>query len=71
MLQVENKNLLIAALRVHVEALKQEADKHTLPNPAFGAYDEYGFSFVAGGLYVLIKDWISNDMREAAETMGK
>ena len=70
-LQVENKDLLIAALRVHVEALKQEVDKHTLPNPAFRAYDEYGFSFVAGGLYMLIKDWINNDMRESAETMGK
>ena len=44
-LQVENKDLLIAALRVHIEALKQEVDKHMMPNPAFRAYDDYGFSF--------------------------
>ena len=70
-LQVDNKDLLIATLRVHIETLKQEVDKHITPNPAFRVYDEYGFSFISGGLYMLIKDWINNDMRESAETMGK
>lgn len=70
-LQVENKDLLIAALRVHIKTLKQEVDKHIMPNQAFRAYEEYGFSFVSGGLYMLIKDWINNDMQESAETMGK
>ncbi|MEL6272769.1 MAG: TetR/AcrR family transcriptional regulator, partial [Chloroflexota bacterium] len=46
-LQVENKDLLIAALRVHIEALKQEADRHMMPDPAFRAYGKYESSFVA------------------------
>ncbi|MEL6152138.1 MAG: TetR/AcrR family transcriptional regulator, partial [Chloroflexota bacterium] len=70
-LQVENKDLLIAALRVHIEALKQEADRHMMPDPAFRAYGKYESSFVAGGLYMLIRDWVTNDMRESPETMGK
>ncbi|MEM7800261.1 MAG: TetR/AcrR family transcriptional regulator [Chloroflexota bacterium] len=70
-LQVENKDLLIAALRVHIEAFKQEVDKHIPPNPAFRVYDEHGFSFVSGGLYMLINQWISNGMQESAETMAK
>lgn len=70
-LQVENKDLLIAALRVHIKTLKQEVYKHTVPNPAFRVYDEYEFSFVAGGVYMLLKDWVDNDMRESPETMGK
>lgn len=70
-LQVENKDLLIAALRIHIEALKQEFAKQISPNPAFQAYEKYEFSFVSGGLYVLINNWISSGMRESAETMGK
>jgi AcrR family transcriptional regulator len=70
-LQVENKDLLIAALGVHIQALKHEAFKHMMPNPAFRAYEEYESSFVSGGLYMLIRDWVSNDMRESPETMGK
>ena len=42
-----------------------------MPNPDFQVYEDYEFSFVSGGLYMLIKDWINNDMRESAETMGK
>lgn len=70
-LQVENKDQLIAALRVHVKTLKQEVYKHSMPNPAIRAYDEYEFSFVAGGLYMLVKDWVGNGMQESPETMGK
>lgn len=70
-LQVENKDLLIAALRVHVETLKQEVDKHIRPTPTFRNYDRYEYSFVAGGLYMLVKEWIDNGMQEPAETMGK
>ncbi|MEM6526795.1 MAG: TetR/AcrR family transcriptional regulator, partial [Chloroflexota bacterium] len=70
-LQVENKDLLIAALRVHIDALKREADKRMMPDPAFRVYNDYESSFVAGGLYMLIKDWVNNDMQESPETMGK
>ncbi|MEM9775936.1 MAG: TetR/AcrR family transcriptional regulator [Chloroflexota bacterium] len=70
-LQVENKDLFITALRKHVEALKQEAVKHLKPNPAFQPYDEYEFSFVSGGLYMLLKNWINNGMQESDEEMGK
>ncbi|MEM7335003.1 MAG: TetR/AcrR family transcriptional regulator [Chloroflexota bacterium] len=70
-LQVENKDLFIASLRVHVESLKREADKHIMPNPAFRDYDEYGFRFVSGGLYMLLQDWINNGMQESDDRMGK
>ncbi|MEM6284083.1 MAG: TetR/AcrR family transcriptional regulator [Chloroflexota bacterium] len=70
-LQVENKDLLIAALRVHIDALKREADKRMMPDPAFRVYNDYESSFVAGGVYMLIKDWVANDMQESPETMGK
>ena len=70
-LQVENKDLLIAALRPHIEGLKHEVDKHfSLPKGA-KLYADYETSFVSGGLYMLVKNWISNGMQESAETMGK
>lgn len=70
-LQVENKDLLIEALRPNIEALRNEVDKHLPPLKVAQVYADYETSFVAGGMYMLIKDWIKNGMRESAETMGK
>ncbi|MEO0561201.1 MAG: TetR-like C-terminal domain-containing protein, partial [Chloroflexota bacterium] len=58
-------------VRVHVETMRREVNKHALPNPAFHIYDKYEFSFVSGGLYMLIKDWVGSGLRESPETMAK
>lgn len=70
-LQVENKDLLIETLRPHIQALRAEVDKHFTPPEIIQTYVNYETSFVCGGLYMLIRDWISNGMQESAETMGK
>lgn len=70
-LQVENKDLLIEALSQHITALRSEVDKHFSPPKLAQAYKDYETSFVSGGLYMLLKNWIKNGMRESAETMGK
>ncbi|MEM9775703.1 MAG: TetR/AcrR family transcriptional regulator [Chloroflexota bacterium] len=70
-LQVENKDLLISALRSHIEMLKNEVDKNFPPNPTLKAYEDHVISFVSGGVYMLVKNWISTGMKESAETMGK
>lgn len=71
--QVEDRDLLIAALTPHVEALKQEVDKHFPPSATENtrACEGYVTSFIAGGLYNLLRTWIDTGMRESAETMGK
>ncbi|MFK7801060.1 MAG: TetR/AcrR family transcriptional regulator, partial [Anaerolineae bacterium] len=70
-LQVENKDLLIEALSPHIKSLKSEVDKHFPPPKGAQLYADYETSFVSGGMYMLIKAWIKNGMRESAETMGK
>ncbi len=70
-LQVENKDLLIAALRTHIEMLKTQVDKHFPTNQAWNIYEDHIISFVSGGIYMLVKNWINNGMQESAETMGK
>ncbi|MEM8858006.1 MAG: TetR/AcrR family transcriptional regulator [Chloroflexota bacterium] len=70
-LQVENKDLLIGALRTHIEMLKNEVDKHFPASSKLRAYEDHVISFVSGGVYMLVKNWISNGMQESAETMGK
>lgn len=70
-LQVENKDLLIEALSPHIKALRNEVAKHFSPPKDVQVYADYETSFVSGGLYMLIKNWIKNGMVESAETMGK
>ncbi|MEM7537792.1 MAG: TetR/AcrR family transcriptional regulator [Chloroflexota bacterium] len=69
-LQVENKDLLIAVLHTHIETLRHEYEK-VVPSvtiqPQFGAYAGH---FISGGLYMLLKSWIDNGLQESAETMG-
>ncbi len=70
-LQVENKDLLIEALNSHIKALRNEVGKHLSPPEIIQTFVDYETSFVSGGLYMLIRDWIKNGMRESAEKMGK
>ncbi len=69
--QVENRDLVVAALRPHIEALRARVvPDHPLP-PASGAYEPYVTDFVAGGLYMVLKRWIDRGMQDSAETMGQ
>ncbi len=70
-LQIENKDLLIDSLKPHIKLLRNAVDQHFSPSNTVQAYADYEISFVAGGLYMLIKDWIKNGMQESPETMGK
>ena len=69
-LQVDNKDLLIAALHTHIEMLRQEFERVVPPATYLPEFEAYTSNFFAGGLYMLLKMWIDNGMQESAETMG-
>ncbi|MEM7344029.1 MAG: TetR/AcrR family transcriptional regulator [Chloroflexota bacterium] len=69
-LQVDNKDLLIAALHTHIEMLRQEFERVVPPTTDLPELEAYMSNFFAGGLYMLLKMWINNGMQESAETMG-
>ncbi|MEM7118304.1 MAG: TetR/AcrR family transcriptional regulator [Chloroflexota bacterium] len=69
--QIENKDFFVDALKLHLLAMKRELDKfQPLLEPA-EQYEEYIISFIAGGLYMLVRSWLQNGMRESAETMAE
>ena len=70
-LQVENKDLLIASLYTHFAALKSELDKHEPLHESSFVYEEYILGFVSGGAYMLLKMWLGNGMRESAAEMAR
>lgn len=69
-MQVDNKDLLIALLRTHIENLVQEYEKYVPPVELSMIDREYLLSFISGGTYMLLKDWLNNGMQESAEIMG-
>ena len=69
-LQVDNKDLLIAALHTHIETLRHEYEKGVSPVALPPQFDKYAANFISGGLYMLLKNWIDNGLQESAETMG-
>ncbi|MEM9775931.1 MAG: TetR-like C-terminal domain-containing protein, partial [Chloroflexota bacterium] len=70
-LQVENKDMLISALRTHIEAIKSGVEEKFPFPESLSHFEDHVTSFISGGLYMLIKDWINGGMQESAETMGK
>ena len=68
--QVENRDLLISALVPHVESLRMQLDQHFTSAELVNPYEDYVTVFMAGGLYMMLKRWIDEGMRESAETMG-
>lgn len=68
--QVENRDLLISALVPQVEGLRLQLAEHFTPAELANPYENYVTEFMAGGLYMLLKRWIDEGMRESAETMG-
>ena len=69
-MQVENKDLLIASLRANVADIKQRFDKHFPPLDIAHDYEDYLIDFAAGGAYMLLKRWIETGLRESPETMA-
>ncbi|MEM7335848.1 MAG: TetR/AcrR family transcriptional regulator [Chloroflexota bacterium] len=68
--QIENKDFFIDALKLHLLAMKREIDKVApLPESA-QQYEEHIISFLSGGMYMLVRNWVQNGMRESAETMA-
>ena len=69
--QIENKDFLIDAIKLHILAIKRQLDQfEPLLEPA-QQYEEYIISFMSGGFYMLVRNWLQNGMRESAETMAE
>ncbi len=68
--QVDNRDMLISAFVPHVEGLRMQLDQHFEPAERVNPHERYVTEFMAGGLYMLLKRWIDEGMRESAEIMG-
>lgn len=69
-MQVENKDLLIASLRSNMQTMKQRFDQHFPPLEIAHAYEEYLLDFYAGGTYMLLKRWIGSGFKASPQTMA-
>ncbi len=69
-LQVENKDLLIGALRMHIESIRGELKTYMPNTDLLDDYEDYVLEYFAGGVYMLLKNWLGNGMQESAEQMG-
>lgn len=70
-LQVENKDLLIARLREHLAVLIEELAEHPQTPARKSPMHQHVVDFVAGGAYMLLKRWFEEGMQESPEEMGK
>lgn len=68
--QVDNKDLVIKALTTQLREIKQVLDQYAPPHDLAHAYEDYLMNFISGGMYMLIKTWLDNDMRESPEKMA-
>ena len=68
--QVENKDLVLKALHSQIKEIKGVLDQFVPPLEVAQTYEAYLTSFVSGGMYMLIKTWLDNDMRESPEQMA-
>ncbi|MEM7333365.1 MAG: TetR/AcrR family transcriptional regulator [Chloroflexota bacterium] len=68
--QVENKDLVIKALHSQLRGIKQVFDHFVPPLELAQEYEDYLTGFISGGMYMLIKTWLANDMRESPEKMA-
>lgn len=69
-MQVPNKDMLIAALRDHIVALRQEINKTSKGPAIVDEYSDYVIGWISGGIYMVLKTWLESGMRESAETMA-
>ena len=68
--QVENKDLVIKAFHAQINAIKQFFDQFLPPLKVAQEYDAYLMGFLTGGMFMLLKTWVDNDMRESPEQMA-
>ena len=70
--QVENKDLHLALVRRHFEAIMQEFWKNTLPDAPMlqSEFREYIQAFTIGGIFMLLQTWLQDDLKHSPETMG-
>lgn len=71
-MQVENKDLLLARFRSHIAILWSSVEAHPDTHPAeyLKRDPEYAIDFVAGGSYMLLRRWTKEKPRLSAEEMG-
>ncbi|MEM8859776.1 MAG: TetR/AcrR family transcriptional regulator [Chloroflexota bacterium] len=68
--QVENKDLVFNAFQSQLRGIKLMFDQFVPPLDLAQEYEDYLTGFLSGGMYMLIRTWVDNDMRESPEKMA-
>ncbi len=68
--QVQNSELVMKALQSQAREIKKLFDQFLPPLELAQEYEEYVIGFLTGGMYMLLKRWLDNDMRESPERMA-
>lgn len=68
--QVENKDLVFKAFQSQLRAIRIVFDQFVPPLELAKEYDAYLTGFLTGGMYMLIKTWLDNDMQDSPEKMA-
>lgn len=69
-MQVENKDLLIERLRIHIDAIMNAYASLPDVNIQRHHLHEHSVDFVTGGIYMLLRRWLSDDLKPSAAEMG-
>lgn len=69
-MQVENKDRLIARLRAYVALLMGELAAHPQTDARKSPLHDHVVDFVAGGMYMVLKRWMDEGMQQSPEEMG-
>lgn len=68
--QVKDMDLIMRAFQGQIRAIKTLFDQFVPPLVLAEEYDEYLMSFISGGMFMLLKTWVDNDMRDSPEKMA-
>jgi len=69
-IQAENPDILLDRLKEYVGVVMKEVAAKTREPAIDPRLEEYIVGYVAGGAYMLLTQWISNNMPFSAEQMG-
>src|SRR6266487_5475205 len=69
-IQAENPDILLERLKEYVGVMTKEVAAKTRKGAIDPRLNEYIVGYVAGGAYMLLTQWISNNMPFSAEQMG-
>lgn len=70
-MQVENKDMLITRLRGHIALVMDELAEHPETDAQKSPLHEHVIDFVAGGAYMLLREWLAGGLKRTPEEMGK